>query len=132
MKWDIDKALKPYEPERLIGTSITRFYMDIDFLKQQKLKITPETLEQGGTNERRERRQRRTRRDHSWSRCFSSLRPCVGGWDRDDEEFLATDTVGQIADMILARAPYAARARGDAATIVVNEKTALHTSESER
>jgi hypothetical protein len=50
MKWDIDKALKPLEPERLIGTSITRFYLDIDLLKQEKLKITPETLERRGTH----------------------------------------------------------------------------------
>jgi hypothetical protein len=50
MKWDIDKALRPYEPDSLPGTTLTRIYLDVACLKRDKLKITPETLERGGVN----------------------------------------------------------------------------------
>ncbi len=41
MKWDIDKALTPLEPESCSGTTITRAYLDEVYLIKEGLKPLP-------------------------------------------------------------------------------------------
>lgn len=39
MKWDIDKALKKFEPAIIAGTSITRVLMDVELAKKEGIPV---------------------------------------------------------------------------------------------
>ncbi len=43
MKWDIDKALVPLEPELSKGTALTRVLLSFDELRRLGFKVKPET-----------------------------------------------------------------------------------------
>lgn len=48
MRWDPDRELAKFEPERCRGTSFTRVYLSADLFEQYKVKLTPQQVERGG------------------------------------------------------------------------------------